>query len=70
MKHAMVTPVHKGAIKLDMANYRPTSVLPICSKILEKPMLTTLLDFVDKKISTNINLIWLPKKQTDHSSSV
>ena len=48
MKHAMVTPVHKGGSKLDMTNYRPISVLPICSKILEKLMLTRLLDFLDK----------------------
>ena len=48
MKHAMVTPVHKGGSKLDMTNYRPISVLPICSKILEKLMLTRLLDFLDR----------------------
>ena len=48
MKHAMVTPVHKGGSKLDMKNYRPIPVIPICSKILEKLMLTRLLDFLDK----------------------
>ena len=36
MKHAMVTPVHKRGSRLDMTNYRPITVLPICSKILEK----------------------------------
>ena len=48
MKHAIVTPVYKRGSKLDMTNYRPISVLPICSKILEKLMLTRLLDFLDK----------------------
>ena len=48
MQHVMVTPVHKGDSKLDMTNYRPISVLPICSKILEKLMLTRLLDFFDR----------------------
>ena len=48
IKHAMVTPVHKGGSELDMTNYRPISALPICSKILEKLMLTRLLDFLDK----------------------
>ena len=48
MKHSMVTPEHKGGSKLDMTNYRPISVLPICSKILEKLMLTRLLDFLDR----------------------
>ena len=57
MKHATVTPLHKGGSKLDMTNYRPISVLPICSKILEKLMLTSLLDFLDKKtLLTNTNL--------------
>ena len=44
----MVTPVHKRGSKLDMTNYKPTSALPTCSKILEKLMLTRLLDFLDK----------------------
>ena len=48
VNHAMVTPVHKGGFKLDMTNCRPTSVLPICGKILEKIILTRLLEFHDK----------------------
>ena len=48
MKHAMVTPVHKRGSKVDMTSYRPISILPICSKILEKLMLTRFLDFLDK----------------------
>ena len=31
-----------------MTNYRPIPVLPICSKIIEKLMLTRILDFLDK----------------------
>ena len=27
IKHAMVTPVHKGGSELDMANYKPISVV-------------------------------------------
>ena len=48
MKHATVTPLHTRGSKLDMTNYRPISVWPICSEILEKLMLTRLLDFLDK----------------------
>ena len=48
MKYAMVTSAHKGGFKLNMTNYRPISVLQICSKILVKPMLTSPLDFLDK----------------------
>ena len=48
MEHAMVTPVRKGDSKLDMTNYRPISVLKICSKVLEKLMLTRFLDFLGR----------------------
>ena len=35
-KHALVTPVHKAGSKSDPSNYRPISVLPVFSKILER----------------------------------
>lgn len=35
LKLAKVTPIHKSATKTDPGNYRPISVLPILSKILE-----------------------------------
>ena len=35
-KHAIVTPVHKSGDKKDAGNYRPISVLPVFSKILER----------------------------------
>ena len=69
MKHAMVTPVHKGVSKLDMTNYRSISVLPICSKILEKLMLTRLLDFLDKNNIIYTHQFGFQKKQIDHSNS-
>ena len=34
-KHTLVTPVHKAANKSDPSSYRPISVLPVFSKILE-----------------------------------
>ena len=36
MKLSMITPVYKEGLKLDILNYRPVSVLPILSKVLEK----------------------------------
>lgn len=36
MKLAKVTPIHKSGVKTDPGNFRPISVLPILSKILEK----------------------------------
>ena len=38
MKLAMITPSYKGGSRLEASNYRPVSVLPIFSKILEKLM--------------------------------
>ena len=35
-KHAVVTPVHKAGSKTDPSNFRPISVLPVLSKILER----------------------------------
>ena len=48
MKLAMITPIFKGGSKLDVSNYRPVSVLPIISKVLEKLMLTRLTKYLDK----------------------
>ena len=36
LKLARITPIHKQGNKLDVDNYRPVSVLPVISKILEK----------------------------------
>ena len=35
-KDAKVVPIHKGDSKFDMCNFRPISLLPVASKILEK----------------------------------
>ena len=35
-KHANVTPIHKKGEKQIVKNYRPISLLPICTKIFEK----------------------------------
>ena len=35
-KLAKIKPIHKGGTKPDPSNYRPISVLPVISKIVEK----------------------------------
>ena len=35
-KYALLTPIHKGGDKCKTTNYRPISILPIISKILER----------------------------------
>ena len=47
MKLGMITPTFKGGSKPDVSNYRPVSVLPTISKILEKLMLFRLTKFLD-----------------------
>lgn len=48
MKKSVVTPVHKSGDKSDVNNYRPISVLPFFSKVLEKLMYNRLLSFIEK----------------------
>ena len=47
MKLAMITPTYKGGSRLEASNYRPVSVLPIFSTILEKLMQRRLTKFLD-----------------------
>jgi hypothetical protein len=49
MKMATVTPIFKQGNKEDLANYRPISILPYFSKLLEKVMYQRLNEFVTKK---------------------
>ena len=48
LKYACVSPIHKTDSKLTLTNYRPISVLPVFSKILEKLMHKHLMDFLNK----------------------
>ena len=51
LKIAKVTPLFKSDDKKSVSNYRPISVLPVFSKILEKLMHKRLFDFLDKRCS-------------------
>ena len=48
MKTAKVTPVYKGDSRDEFSNYRPISLLPNFSKILEKIMFNRLREFLNK----------------------
>ncbi len=46
-KHAIFIPRHKGGDPLDKSNYRPISLLPIFSKVLEKIVSTQLVKHLE-----------------------
>ena len=45
LKTAKVIPIHKTGEKTLMKNYRPISILPVVSKIIENVMHTQLMDY-------------------------
>lgn len=47
LKLAKVIPVHKSGSKEDINNYRPISILPVFSKIMEKAISTRLVNFLE-----------------------
>ena len=48
LKAAKVSPLFKSGDKMQLSNYRPVSVLPLFSKILERIMYSRLLSFTNK----------------------
>ena len=48
LKIAKLLPVHKGGAKDDPSNYRPISMLPIISKLIEKYITKHLFGFLNK----------------------
>lgn len=48
LKKSVVTPVHKGGDKDDINNYRPISVLPAVSKVIEKLINNRLINYLNK----------------------
>lgn len=48
LKRSIITPVYKGGNRDDVSNYRPISVLPAVSKILEKLLNNRLLNYLNK----------------------
>ena len=79
LKVAKVIPLYKKDDKANIANYRPVSILPVFSKILEKLLHARLVEFIDKydilykyqfgfrsKHSTNMDLLQIVDKIMNH----
>ena len=47
-KKSNIVPAHKKGEKQIVNNYRPVSILPICSKILEKIIFDSIMRFLNK----------------------
>jgi len=47
-KIARITPVFKSGNKNDLSNYRPISILPTLSKVLERVVYNKLYNYLDK----------------------
>lgn len=48
MKLAKIIPLHKSGDTMNICNYRPVSILPLFSKILERVIYNRLIEFVNK----------------------
>ena len=48
LKSAIVYPIHKGDLSMICANYRPISILPILTKVLEKLVHKRLINYLGK----------------------
>ena len=54
MKYVNISPVHKKDDYTDKNNYRPVSLLPVVSKVFERPMHNDISLFMDKYLSNRL----------------
>ena len=70
-KHALVVPLHKNGDTNDISNYRPISLLPILSKVLEKIVATQLVSYLEaNKLLSNNQHGFRPKLSTETALTV
>ena len=70
-KTAKVTPVYKSGSTNDEANYRPISVLPIMSKILEKAIYEQLRNYLEtNKLLSNKQFGYRSKRSTEIAATL
>ena len=70
LKLAKVIPIHKGDSVLTVSNYRPISLLPIFSKIMERLIYNQFMDFIEKNnILSELQFGFQRNKSTEHAIS-
>lgn len=70
-KIAKVIPVYKSGDINDEANYRPISILPTLSKILERAVYKQLIEYLeDNKLLTNQQYGYRKKRSTEHAATI
>ena len=70
MKIAKVIPIYKSGHHQDLGNYRPISILPQFSKILEKLFLNRLISYIEKQQILVKNQFGFRKKHSTESALV
>ena len=70
LKSALVTPVYKADDRTLFSNYRPISILPIFSKLLEKVVYTRLLNYLDKLCILSSNQYGFRKKHSTYMALI
>ena len=70
-KHGLVTPIFKSGKKEDMDNYRPVTVLPVCSRILEKCIHSQLIEFLEyQKLLSPTQFGFRKKRNTEFAATL
>ena len=70
LKLAKVIPIHKGDSVLTVSNYRPISLLPIFSKIIERLIYNQFIEYIESnKILSELQFGFQRNKSTEHAIS-
>ena len=70
LKLAKVIPIHKGDSVLTVSNYRPISLLPIFSKIMERLIYNQFMEFIElHDILSDLQFGFQKNKSTEHAIS-
>ena len=68
LKLAKVIPIHKGDSVLSVSNYRPISLLPIFSKIIERLIYNQFMEFItEHNVLSELQFGFQKNKSTEHA---